>query len=386
MTEKTTQQQYTENSSVLYVAFELSNKNWKIGFSIGLGQNPRIRAIEAGNLALIKSEIKAAKKRFKLPEKSQVVSCYEAGRDGFWLHRFLTAEGIQNSIVDSASIEVNRRKRRAKADKLDANTLVRMLIRYNIGEHKVWSVVRVPSVEEEDRRQLSREIAAIEKEKTRSSNRIRGLLATQGIRIKGMLNLSDERLGLVRMWDKRPLEPGLKERIGREWDRLVFMKKQIAALTRQREDAIDKEKQPDGDPDIEKIRQLQQLRAIGPVGAWVLVRELFGWRRFKNRRQLGSLAGLTPTPYQSGDTNAEQGISKAGIVPVRQIAIELAWNWIRYQPKSKLTLWYNKRFVKAGKKARKVGIVAVARRMLIELWRYLETGMLPEGAELKPIS
>jgi transposase len=118
----------------------------------------------------------------------------------------------------------------------------------------------------------------------------------------------------------------------------------------------------------------------------VLGRELFGWRRFKNRRQLGSLAGLTPTPYQSGDTNAEQGISKAGIVPVRQIAIELAWNWIRYQPKSKLTLWYNKRFVKAGKKARKVGIVAVARRMLIELWRYLETGMLPEGAELKPIS
>jgi transposase len=386
MTEKTTQQQCTENSSVLYVAFELSNKNWKLGFSIGLGQNPRIRAIEAGNLVLIKSEIEAAKKRFNLPEESQVVSCYEAGRDGFWLHRYLTAQGIRNIIVDSASIEVNRRKRRAKADKLDANTLVRMLMRYSIGEHKVWSVVRVPSVEEDDRRQLSREIATIEKEKTRSSNRIRGLLATQGIRIKGMLNLSDERLDSIRMWDKRPLEPGLKERIGREWDRLVYLKEQVSALTRQRKDALDKETQPDGDPDIEKIRQLQQLRAIGPVGAWVLVRELFGWRHFKNRRQVGSLAGLTPTPYQSGDTNAEQGISKAGIVPVRQIAIELAWNWIRYQPRSKLTCWYNKRFVNAGKKARKVGIVAVARRMLIELWRYLETGVLPEGAELKPTS
>ena len=142
----------------------------------------------------------------------------------------------------------------------------------------------------------------------------------------------------------------------------------------------DQAKEP---PDIEKIRQLQKLRAIGPVGAWVLTKEFFGWRNFKNRRQVGSLSGLTPTHYQSGDTNFEQGISKAGIVPVRQIAVELAWGWIRYQPKSKLTRWYNERFAKSGKKARKIGVVAVARRLLIELWRYLQTGVLPEGAELK---
>lgn len=289
-------------------------------------------------------------------------------------------------VVDSASIEVNRRRRRAKADRLDVDSLVRMLIRYDLGEHKVWSVVHVPLVEDEDRRQLNRELSTLDKEKKRTSNRIRGLLATQGVRIKGRLDLSAQQLESIRMWDNRPLAPGLKNRIRREWAHLVFLKEQISALTRERQNALRKKGQPDEEPDMEKIRQLQQLRAIGPVGAWVLVRELFGWRHFKNRRQVGSLSGLTPTPYQSGDMNFEQGISKAGIVPVRQIGIELAWCWIRYQPKSKLTCWYNERFANAGKKARKVGIVAVARRLLIELWRYLETGALPEGAELRTAS
>lgn len=383
MTKKTTQQQCTETSSVLYLAFELSNKKWKLGFSIGLGQKARIRTIDSGDLAGLKSEIELAKKRFKLPEKSQVISCYEAGRDGFWLHRFLTAEGMRSLVVDSASIEVNRRRRRAKADRLDVDSLVRMLIRYSYGEHKVWSVVHAPSVEEEDRRQLHRELSTLDKEKKRTGNRIRGLLATQGVRMQGSLDLSGNRLESIRIWDGRPLAPGLADRIRREWAHLVFLKEQIWTLTRERQSAVRKKDQPDVAPDMEKIRQLQQLRAIGPVGAWILVRELFGWRQFKNRRQVGSLSGLTPTPYQSGDTNFEQGISKAGIVPVRQIGIELAWCWIRYQPNSKLTRWYNERFANAGKKARKVGIVAVARRLLIELWRYLETGALPEGAELR---
>ncbi len=385
MTKETTRQQCTETSSVLYLAFELSNKTWKLGFSIGLGQKARIRTIEPGDLAAIKSEIELAKKRFRLPEKSRVESCYEAGRDGFWLHRYLTVEEIKNLVVDSASIEVNRRKRRAKADRLDVDSLVRMLIRYSYGEHKLWSVVHVPSLEEEDRRQLHRELSTMEKEKNRTSNRIRGLLATQGIRVKGSLDLTEERLSSIRMWDNRGLAPGLKDRIRREWARLVFLKEQIWALTRERQSAMREKNEPDKAPDMEKIRQLEQLRAIGPVGAWLLVRELFGWRRFKNGRQVGSLSGLTPTPYQSGDTSHEQGISKAGIVPVRRIAIELAWSWIRYQPRSKLTCWYNERFANAGKKARKVGIVAVARRLLIELWRYLETGVLPEGAELKAV-
>jgi transposase len=383
MIKKTTQQDFIGTSSVLYLAFELSNKKWKLGFSIGLGQKVRIRTIDAGDLGAVKSEIHIARKRFNLPEKAPVMSCYEAGRDGFWIHRYLTSEDIHNCVVDSASIEVNRRKRRLKADKLDVNSLVRMLIRYSYGEKKIWSVVRVPSEEEEDRRQLHRELSSLEKEKKRTSNRIRGLLATQGIRIKGVLDLSGKRLDTLRVWDKRSLRQGLKDRIRREWDHLVFLKEQILTLTRERQKALNQKEPSNEHPDMEKIRQLQKLRAIGPVGAWVLTREFFGWRDFKNRRQVGSLAGLTSSHYQSGDKDVDQGISKAGIVPVRQIAVELAWGWIRYQPKSKLTRWYNERFAKSGKKARKIGVVAVARRLLIELWRYLNTGVLPEGAELK---
>lgn len=386
MIKKTTQEHCIETAPILYLAFELSNKKWKLGFSIGLGQKVRIRTMDAGNLAALKSEIGLARKRFKLTEEIPVMSCYEAGRDGFWLHRALTKEGIRNYIVDSASIEVNRRKRRAKADKLDVDSLVRMLIRYSLGEKKIWSVICVPSAEDEDGRHLHRELSTLKKEKTRTSNRIRGLLATQGIRIKGMLDLSGKRLDALRTWEKRPLGPGLKDRVQREWAHVIFLKEQILALKRQQQDALRKTDECDEASDISKIRQLMTLRAIGTTGAWVLTKEFFGWRDFKNRRQVGSLSGLTSTHYQSGDTNVEQGISKAGIVPVRQIAVELAWCWVRYQPKSPLTQWFNERFANAGKKARKIGIVGVARKLLIELWRYLETGSLPEGAELKTTS
>ncbi len=383
MTKETTQQQFTQLGAVLYLAFELSSKAWKLGFSIGFGQKARIRTIEAGNRVALKKEIEAAEKRFRLPEQCQVKSCYEAGRDGFWLHRFLTAEGIENLVVDSSSIEVNRRKRRAKADRLDANSLLRMLMRHHMGERKIWSIVHVPSVEEEDRRQLHRELATLEQEKNRTGNRIRGLLATQGIRLGSTIDFSGGRLDSIRLWAGSALGTGLKSRIQREWEHLVFLKQQIRVLTRQRQAALRGKDQPDAEPDVEKMRQLQLLRALGPVSSWLLVRELFGWRQFKNRRQVGSLSGLSPSPYQSGDTNFEQGISKAGIVAVRRVAIELAWGWLRHQPNSKLSLWYNQRFANGGKKARKVGVVALARRLLIELWRYMETGAIPEGAELK---
>jgi transposase len=380
MAKKTTQPQFSGNPSVLYLAFEMGSKNWKLGFSIGFGQTTRLKTIESGDLIGLKSEIALARKRFKLSSDCPVMSCYEAGRDGFWLHRYLVAEGMDNYVVDSASIEVNRRKRRAKSDRLDANSLVRMLMRY-VYDKKVWSVVCVPSAEEEDRRQLHRDLAAMEKEKTQKINRIRGLLATQGVRIKGRMDFSDARLESIRTPENKPLLLGLKDRIRREWDRLVFLKQQIAALTSERDEAV--KGNDSSEPAIEKIRQLQLLRAIGPVGSWVLVKEIFGWRKFKNGKQVGCLVGLAPTPYQSGDSNRELGISKAGIVPARRVAIELAWNWLRYQPNSKLSRWYEKRFSHGGKKARKVGIVALARRVIIDLWRYLETGLIPEGAELK---
>jgi transposase len=385
MNQETALKDYNGTGSVLYMSFELSVKTWKLGFSIGLGQKVRIRTVSAGDLDTVRSEIDKAKKRFGLRQEVRVVSCYEAGRDGFWVHRFLESEGIENHVMDSASIETNRRKRRVKADGLDANSLVRILIRYDYGEKKVFSELHVPTIEEEDRRQLHRELAALNKEKTRTTNRIRGLLATQGIRIKGELNLTDGRLDELRKWDGRPLSIGLKERIRRECAHLAFIKGQMAELTRERQQALKQADATPEHPDIEMIRQLQALKGIGPVGAWLLVRELFGWRKFNNRRQVGSLAGLVPTHYQSGDTTVEQGISKAGVVPVRRIIVELAWSWLRYQPGSKITLWYNKRFAHCGKTARKIGIVAVARKLLIELWRYLETGALPEGAEPKAI-
>jgi len=380
MTKKTTQQQFNEIPNNLYLAFEMGSKKWKLGFSTGFGQAPRLREIESGDLDHLKSEIASAKKRFKLSDDCRVMSCYEAGRDGFWLHRYLVTEGIVNFVVDSASIEVNRRKRRAKTDRLDANSLVRMLMRYSY-DKKVWNVVRVPSAEEEDRRHLHRDLATMEKEKTQKINRIRGLLATQGIRIQGRMDLSDAQLESIRSPEGKPLLSGLKDRIRREWARLVFLKQQIAAITNERDEAVKQTEK--SEPDIEKIRQLLLLRSIGPVSSWVVVKEIFGWRTFRNGKQVGSLVGLTPTPYQSGDSNHELGISKAGIVPVRRVAIELAWNWLRYQPNSELSRWYEKRFRAGGKKARKVGIVALARRLMIALWRYIETGLIPEGAELK---
>lgn len=328
----------------------------------------------------LQKEIAAAKKRFGLLAESCVVSCYEAGRDGFWLHRYLTNVRIENCVVDSSSIEVNRRARRAKADRLDVENLLRLLIRFSHGERKVWSVVHVPSPEEEDRRQLHRELRTIRNDKTRTTNRIKGLLANQGIRLQGRMDLCKERLNAIRLWDGSPLPPALRGRLEREWEHILFLQEQIRVLEAQRRSALRQQKEPD----LAQVQQLNTLRGIGPSSSWICVREFFGWRKFKNRRQVGGLGGLTPTPYQSGTTNREQGISKAGNRHIRAVAIELAWSWVRYQPESKLTRWYIRRFADAGKRARKIGIVAVARRLLIDLWRFLEHGVLPEGARLKP--
>jgi transposase len=377
MAKKTTKENFTSMSSILYVAFEMGSKCWKLGFSTGFGQKTRHKTIIAGDLAHLKREIEFARKRFQLPENCKIYSCYEAGRDGFWLHRFLTVAGIKNSVVDSASIEVNRRKRRAKSDRLDAESLVKLLMR-SMYERKVWSVVRVPSVEDEDKRQMPREFATLVKERTRQRNRIRGLLALYGIRIQGKLDLSDPKLELLTAWDRKPLPPVLKRRLTREWARLEFIHEQIQSIKRERD-----EEAKESHFANQQVEQLVKLRSLGDVTADSLVREVFGWRSFNNGKQVGCLAGLVPTSYQSGEINREQGISKAGITHVRRVAIDLAWNWLRFQPKSTLSLWYNSRFGPGGKKARKVGIVALARKLLIALWRYLVTGAIPEGAELK---
>ena len=365
--------------STLHLAFELGNEKWKLGFTIGLGQRPRERTIDAGDLLALDEEIRRAKKRFSLPEDARVLSCYEAGRDGFWLHRYLLAQEIENLVVDAASIEVPRRAKRAKTDRLDVGKLLTMLIRFDCGEKKVWSVVHVPSVEAEDKRHLHRELATLKTDRTRHINRIKGLLVGQGVRIPVGTDFL-ERLDTVRLWDGSPLPGGLRSRLELEYACLQFVQQQIKELEAERKKAI----RTSTDPSVEKVRQLLRLRVIGENSAWLFVMEFFGWRKFRNRREVGPLAGLTPTPYQSGDESREQGISKAGNRPIRAMVIEISWGWLRFQPQSELSRWFQRRFGQGSKRMRKIGIVALARKLLVALWRYLEYGEIPPGAQLKP--
>lgn len=369
----------TTNSTVLFLAFELSNKTWKLGFTVGLGQKPRERVVEARDLPKVFEEIAAAKRRFKLPETVGVESCYEAGRDGFWLHRALSAGGIENLVVDSSSIEVKRRARRAKTDRLDLGKLVTMLLRYHGGETKVWSVVQVPGVEEEDQRQLHRDLADLKAERSRETNRIKGLLVSQGI---GLQTRGQAKIDLdgVRLWDGSGLSEGMRGRIRRAQERVEFLNGQIQELEAQRTAELE---QGVSRADTKQVKALMSLKGIGVNTGWVMVKEFFGWRKFRNRRQVGALAGLAPTPYQSGDSAREQGISKSGNRRVRVRAIEMAWMWVRYQPGSALTQWFQERFGQGASRQRRIGIVALARKLLVALWKYLETGEIPAGAALK---
>jgi transposase len=364
----------------LYLAFELSDQDWKLGFTVGLGQPPRQRKIAAGDTAALKHEIALAKQRFGLPADAPVVSCYEAGRDGFWLHRFLESEQISNLVVDSASIEVSRRGKHAKTDRLDVEKLVTMLMRYHAGESRVWSVVQVPSLAAEDQRHLHRQLLALKGERTRYVNRIKGLLVSQGIHLTVDSDFLTH-LPQLRLWDGAPLPDGLTARLRREFSCWQFVHRQILELEAERRTAI-RESQ---ELAMAQVRQLLQLKGIGENAAWLFVMEFFGWRDFHNRREIGALAGLTPTPFQSGDEDHEQGISKAGNELVRAMAIEIAWpKGLRFQPDSVLSQWYQERFGAGGKRLHKIGIVALARKLLIALWHYLDSGELPEGAALKP--
>jgi transposase len=364
-------------SGALYLSFELGEREWKLAFTTGLGQRPRHRTIRARDLPRVDEEITAARARFGLAAGAPVCSCYEAGREGFWLHRALTARGGDNVVVDAASIEVNRRARRAKADRLDNEKLAEMLVRYHQGERRVWHVVHVPSEAEEDRRHLERERGTLIQEQTRLRNRLQGLLANHGVSV-GLRGDVPAALARVRRWDGSPLPPGVRSRVEREWGRLTTVAAALRELERERRAAL-----AGSEVAAAYGRRLQQLGAIGETIAWTFATELFAWRQFSNRRQLGSLLGLTPTPYQSGDQRRELGIAKTGNPRLRALAVELAWLWLRYQPASALSRWYQERFGAGGPRLRRIGIVALARKLVIALWRYLEFEELPEGALVK---
>lgn len=360
--------------AVLLMAMELGNKEWKLVFT----ELKREREVTIGarNVEALKRAITTAKVKLGLGAESRVVSCYEAGRDRFWLHRCLVSLGVENVVVDSASIEVNRRKRRAKTDRLDGKKLLAMLIRHAIyGEREMWQIVRVPTVAEEDERRRHREYGRLRGERTSHLARIRSLLVLHGIGAR-RLNRDVKR---YEDWAKQPLPAGVAGELEREFARLDILDEQIKALSDLREDRI-QSGQTAGD---QATAKLMHLKAIGMETASVLGYEFFGWRKFKNRRQVGSLAGLTGTPYQSGDSNHEQGISKAGNTWVRHKAIEAAWMWLKFQPESALTKWFYANYGPGNRRKRKVGIVALARKLLVALWKYVTFDELPVGAVLK---
>jgi transposase len=307
-----------------------------------------------------------------------VHSCYEAGRDGFWLQRHLLAAGIDNCVVDSASIEVNRRQRRSKTDRLDAGKLLNLLVRYHGGERKVWSVVHVPTVADEDRRQLHRGLKDLQRQQTECSNRIQGLLASLGLTAAVDADFRTTLAGL-RDWAGQPVPSGMQQRLLQEYAVWEALHRQVRDAANEQERRL----REGTEPYLEKVRRLLGLKAVGVRSAWVLVSELFAWRDIKNGKELGALVGLTPVPYDSGKSRREQGISKAGNKHVRSLIVELAWLWLRWQPDSALSQWYQRRFGAGNKRARKVGIVALARKLLIALWRYVEQGELPPGAAEK---
>jgi transposase len=366
----------TATKSSLYMGIELSRKRWTLGLMVR-GKNPSVIPIKASDVTALIAAVRRAKERFGLPHDAVVRSCYEAGRDGFWLHRYLQSIGIENVVVDSSSIEVNRRAKRAKTDRLDVLSLVGMLIRYCDGDKKPWSVVRVPTVEEEDQRRLHREMERLKKEQTAHRNRIRGLLFLHGLDIQGEKDLA----GMIhrsRLWDQSPLPERLKEELLREHVRLELVKTQIRQIERLRRERL-KAVASTADAQVSK---LMRLVGVGVETAWTDVYELFAWRQFHNRREIAAAVGLAPMPYQSGDSSIERGISRAGNRRVRRLAIQIAWGWLRFQPKSAISIWFQQRFGHASGRMRRIGIVAVARRLLIALWRFVENDEVPQGARL----
>jgi transposase len=364
-------------------AIELSKSSWVLAFNTPLSDKISRRTLKGcdwkGLLDLIE-EVRSGVVR-ALGRPVEVISCYEAGYDGFWLHRQLQADGVCNYVIDPASLQVNRRARQAKTDRIDAERMLRSLMAYLRGEPKVWSAVRVPTLAEEDARRLHRERDRLTKERVQHANRIKGLCAIHGIydyeplRPQRMVQLEQ-----LRTVQGEQLPARLKAEIRRELQRLEIVLEMISAVEAER-DAIVRD-EASAHLNAQKIQALHKLRAIGPEFASVLVGEVF-YRKFDNRRQLGSYLGFTPSPFQSGRTEREQGISKAGNSKGRTTMVELAWLWLRYQPDSALSIWYRNRVGATKGRIRRITVVALARKLLVALWRYLESGIAPKGAALK---
>jgi transposase len=368
--------------ATVYLVFELSKKTWQLGV-LRPGSDKLSRyLIAGGDLVALASRLARCREEAAQDGRPvRIVSCYEAGLDGHWLHRWLTDQGVINHEVDPSSIEVSRRARRAKTDRIDLDKLIRTLLAYLRGEPRVCSMVHVPTVEDEDRKRRTRERDRLMTERTSHSNRIKGLLHGQGVRDAQPLKPGFiASLDKMRTGDGRTLTPLLKEEIVHEHERLCLVVKQLGALEAASKATL--RAATPGSPEA-KILQLIDLKSIGPIGGQELFNEVF-YRSFDNRRQVGSYFGLTGTPYDSGSSHREQGISKAGNRRARKLALELTWLWVRHQPDSELSCWFRQRVGDLKGRPRRIAIVALARKLMVALWRYLETGLVPTGAVLHP--
>jgi transposase len=371
-----TRSEISLDEAVLFVAFELGKKTWKLALTSGFGRAPWLQTVAGGDMGAVAGVLAAARARFGLPARARVLSCYEAGRDGFWIHRALQAEGVENRVVDSSSIEVNRRHRRAKSDRLDAVKLVMLLVRVCCGDRGAWSEVRVPTTAAETARHLSRERTALTQERTRLRNQIGSWLATMGCVASHRTRRQPQWWSAVRDWANAALPDALQARIARAETRLALVAEQLATIeaAQAATTAAAAPTSPHG--------RLVQLKGIATTSASVLIDEGLVWRAFQNRRQLGGVLGFAPVKYESGETSRDQGISHAGNGRLQSTMVQLAWGWVHWQPTSALTQWYLARFGK-GKRTRKVGIVALARKLLIALWRWATAGIVPTGAILR---
>jgi transposase len=370
------------HDATVFVAFELSKAKWRLGIVLPGSAKMRRYTVAGGDTAAVAALLAwvRAKASAGGTRAVSIVSCYEAGYDGFWLHRWLEQEGVINHVLDAASIQVDRRARRAKTDRLDLEQLMRVLLAYCRGEPRVCSVARVPSLAQEDDRRLHRERERLICERGGHTNRIKALLHGQGIRdVKPLGARFLAGLEALVTGDGHALGPALLAEIRREHARLTLVVEQIATLEAQIA-ALAQTAPPQST--AAKAVRLTQLKSIGQASAQVLVNEVF-YRSFDNRRQVGSYVGLAGTPFDSGQSRREQGISKAGNARARTVAIELAWLWLRHQPDSALSQWFRRRVGALGGRIRKISIVALARKLIIALWRFLEHGVIPTGALLR---
>ena len=380
MTQTTTAKDSTPSARALYIAFDMGKEAWQ--FASGDGGKARREGkidrtdVEQGKRDLL-IEVDKAKQHFGLPADAKVHAMYEAGRDGFWFARWLNAAGVKCLVVDPCCILVDRRAKHRKNDAIDARALLDLLVRHVTGDREV-NIVPVPPPEAEDARELGRLLHRMGRVRRSLACRVQSVLWTRGIDVHYRTGLQND-LGDMRSGDGHPLDRMVRLEVEMLCGQIEVIDRDLAKLERERVTQVEKP----ATPAQQQAHQLEQLVGIGPIGAWTLAHELFGWREFRNAKALGAYLGLAPTPFCSGQMNRDQGISKVGPSKLRSLMVQLAWAWLRYQPESDIAKWYGERFGATAKRSRRIGIVAVARKLVIALWRYAMHGVVPAGAELK---